>query len=55
MDSAGGTLKGACFELYTDAGNGALGTYITFECDAFKADGSNGTITSVGLIRATTS
>jgi uncharacterized surface anchored protein len=49
VDSAGSTLKGACFELYTDAGNGALGTYIMFECDAFEADGSNGLITFGGL------
>jgi len=49
VDSAGSTLKGACFELYTDAGNGALGTYIAFECDAFEADGSNGVVTFGGL------
>jgi uncharacterized surface anchored protein len=49
VDSAGAALKGACFELYTDAGNGALGTYIMFECDAFEADGSNGLITFGGL------
>jgi uncharacterized surface anchored protein len=47
--SDGTTLPGACFDVYRDAGGGALGAFMASSCDWFEADGNNGKISIAGL------
>jgi uncharacterized surface anchored protein len=49
VKSDGTSLPGACFDVYRNAGGGALGTWIRGSCDKFETDGNNGKITIAGL------
>ena len=37
-------LPGACFDVYTDAGGGALGRYVETQCDQYDAAPNNGKV-----------